>query len=223
MSPQPEQPEQPEQRPFAVKTLIAAPRAEVWRALTDPALIRHWFGWDHPGLEREIHLIFTELPTRTPPDRIAWDDGQLLELEPHPTGTLVRVRTRQRPTGGDDAHHAVREDWRSFLQQLRFLLECHPTGSRRTVRLTGSAAPGDVLDLVDAVDVRHRSRFQRVFVDTDDDLVVVSADRPLTDPGPAECAVTVSVHDLDPAAFARVRDRWTHRWQAVAKDPAVTG
>ena len=47
-------------KPFRVEVTVDAPRDTVWRALTEPEQIRHWFGWDYDGLEDEIRLIFVE-------------------------------------------------------------------------------------------------------------------------------------------------------------------
>ena len=38
-------------KPFRVEVIVDAPRDAVWRALTEPEQIRHWFGWDYDGLE----------------------------------------------------------------------------------------------------------------------------------------------------------------------------
>ena len=63
-------------KPYRVEVSVDAPRDVVWRALTVPEQIRHWFGWDYDGLEGEIDLIFVQHATLHPPDRIAMsDDG----------------------------------------------------------------------------------------------------------------------------------------------------
>ena len=43
-------------KPFRVEVSVDAPRDVVWRALTEPERIRHWFGWEYDGLEDEIEL-----------------------------------------------------------------------------------------------------------------------------------------------------------------------
>ena len=50
-------------KPFRVEVIVDAPRDAVWRALTEPEQIRHWFGWDYDGLEDEIRVIFVEHAT----------------------------------------------------------------------------------------------------------------------------------------------------------------
>ena len=47
-------------KPFRVEVSVDAPRDVVWRTLTEPEQIRHWFGWDYDGLDDEIELIFVE-------------------------------------------------------------------------------------------------------------------------------------------------------------------
>ena len=41
-------------KPFRVEVTVDAPRDVVWRELTEPERIRHWFGWEYDGLDEEI-------------------------------------------------------------------------------------------------------------------------------------------------------------------------
>ena len=68
-------------KPFRVEVTVDAPRDEVWRALTEPEQIRHWFGWEYDGLDDEIEFIFVEHAKLHPPDRIEMSDDGVIELD----------------------------------------------------------------------------------------------------------------------------------------------
>jgi len=57
-------------KPYRVEVTVDAPRDVVWRELTEPERVRHWFGWEYDGLEEEIKVIFSEHAKLLPPDRI---------------------------------------------------------------------------------------------------------------------------------------------------------
>ena len=44
-------------KPYRVEVTVDAPRDEVWRELTEPEQIKHWFGWQYDGLDDEIKWI----------------------------------------------------------------------------------------------------------------------------------------------------------------------
>ena len=113
--------------PVIVEVVIEAPVETVWRAMRDPAEIRHWFGWDYEGLEEEIQVIFFQ-------DSTADDDAHVLDggaegviaLEARGDQTVVRV-TRAAPAGSwDGVYDEVNEGWLTFFQQLRFYVERNP-------------------------------------------------------------------------------------------------
>jgi uncharacterized protein YndB with AHSA1/START domain len=187
------------QKPFTVETTIDAPLETVWRAFTDLAVVREWFGWDYDGIEGEIRYIFVDHARLEPPDRIVIENGQDLRLIPDGHRTVVRITMAGDLDGTtwDDVYDGMEEGWRAFFEQLRFLLERRPTGTRRTVYLTGKGEP----PTVDG-EPWHASRWQRITVDPDGHLVAVG----WNDAG--ETGVTVSTYGLDDAAFAAVRERW---------------
>lgn len=149
--------------PFLSVTVGASPE-EVWRALRDPDVVARWFGWEYPGLEDEIALIFEgrlaegiELPPGVDASIEVDDDARTLRTGPHrigveagPDGAVVRV-TRAIDVGdaGWEAFHAeidhIEEGWRTFLQTLAFAVAHHPDQPRRTAFGAGALAGADPL------------------------------------------------------------------------------
>jgi hypothetical protein len=127
-----------------VEILIAAPIDVVWHALRDPAEIRRWFGWEHPGLIDEVDAMFAGEATASDADhtlRIAgMSDRYVLEASGD-AHTIVRV-IRSAPAtdpGWAGIYDDALEGWLAFTQQLRFMLEHHPGDPRRTLFLNGRA------------------------------------------------------------------------------------
>jgi uncharacterized protein YndB with AHSA1/START domain len=198
-------------KPYIVETSIDAPLETVFRALTDPAVIREWFGWDYDGLEGEIRYIFVDHAQPQPPDRIVFAPDHEIALIPDGPRTTVRVTV----AGGladaswDDVYDGVEEGWRTFFAQLEFLLERQPGPGRRTVYLTGTGAPSDVVTAFGAGEPWLAGRWQRIVVDEAGHLVALGWN------DKDELGLTVSTYGLDDAAYAAVRDRWTARWASL--------
>ncbi len=122
-------------KPFRVEVMVDAPRDEVWRALTVPEQIRHWFGWEYDGLDDEIKLIFVEHAKLFPPGRIEMPQDGLIELEDHGDRTLIRV-TKPGDLDADewkDVYGDIEEGWITFFNQLRHRIARHPEATRRTI------------------------------------------------------------------------------------------
>ncbi|HEX8632171.1 MAG TPA: SRPBCC domain-containing protein [Catenuloplanes sp.] len=212
-------------QPFQVDITINADRDAVWRTMTDPAEIRQWFGWDYDGIDAEIRHIFVEHVRPAPPDRILFEDGSAIELTADGPLTGVRAVLAGPPQGPDpdDLYNGVEEGWRTFFEQLRFLLETRPGGRRRTIYLTGVASGAELL-AVGATGGRpwHGSRYQQMTVSDAGHLVAVASQALLTSENVNPAAITISTYGLDDAGFAAVEEHWTKRWSAVSAARVTT-
>ena len=136
--------------PFLSVTVPASADA-VWHALRDPDEIRAWFGWEYPGLEDEIAMIFhgdrppgTELPEGIDTAIEVDDAARTLRTGPHLVevladgdGAVVRM-TRVIDVSGQgwEFFHteidAIEEGWITFFHTLAFAVGHHPGERRRT-------------------------------------------------------------------------------------------
>ena len=192
-------------KPFRVEVSVDAPRDVVWRTLTEPEQIRHWFGWDYDGLNDEIELIFVEHARLRTPDRIEMSDDGLIELEERDGRTVIRAT---KPGDLDavewvDVYGDIEEGWITFFNQLRHRLERHSDSTRRMIVRNANLAalpelPGEPW---------HSSRYQRG-ADSDGALAIV-----FRKPDTGESMLLVTTYDLDDDAFAAVERRWDE-WAA---------
>jgi len=192
-------------KPFRVEVSIDAPRDVVWRALTEPEQIRHWFGWEYDGLDEEIDSIFVAHATQHPPARLDLgpDDGDIELIEAGPGRTVIRATKPGDLDAAEwqDVYGDIEEGWITFFNQLRHRLERHPDSKRRMIIRTANLAlpslPGEPW---------HESRFQRG-ADVDGALAIVFAK-----PDGGEAMLLVTTYDLDDDAFAATEQRWDAWW-----------
>jgi uncharacterized protein YndB with AHSA1/START domain len=208
-------------KPYDVEVTVPAGRDETWEAVTQPAVLHQWFGWEYDGLDAEIKQIFVDAATLLAPERMGWADGSFLEVSGDDDQARVRASRGGAGPAGPERYDAIEEAWRAFLTQLRFLLERRPAGGRRTLYLTGETTGRQALALVDGDWQRSGPRVAWT-VDGDGPLVVVAGRLPLDHDDADRMEVTVSTYGLDDAAFGRFRQRWTKRWSPVAADVDVT-
>ncbi|UQU63825.1 activator of HSP90 ATPase [Couchioplanes caeruleus] len=208
-------------KPYAVEVTVAAGRDRAWAAVTQPELLRQWFGWDYDELDVEIQHIFVNEATLQAPEQMGWADGSYLAVTGDDERATVRVAREGSRSGDPDRYDAIEEGWRSFLIQLRHFLDERPAGPRRTLYLTGTTTGGRALKAVGGEPVRAGKRVAWL-VDRDGHLVVVAGQEPLDSPDTGPVEVTVSTYGLDDAAFDVLRKRWTERWSRVARDARVT-
>jgi hypothetical protein len=202
-------------KPFRVEVEVDAPRDVVWRELTEPERIRHWFGWEYDGLDDEIRFIFVEHARPVPPDRIELVQDGVTELIPLGDRTLIRV---VKPGDLDaaewkDVYGDIEEGWITFLHQLRYRL-ARGGRTRRMLVLTGSAVPSSAQ--LDGTPW-HESRYQRG-VEADGSLVVVGFKAPLSSDEPSDGMLLVTTYDLSDEQFAAVERRWTSWWDELVRN-----
>ncbi|MGS2614162.1 SRPBCC family protein [Micromonospora sp. LZ34] len=203
-----------------VEVPVSAPPERIWPALTVPDEIREWFGWEYDGLIDEIHYIFVAHAEPFPPDRLAMADGSELRVVPDGDGALLRaVLPAPADVDGAAERDAIAEGWRTFFEQLRFLLERRPGGRRRTLHLTDTATGGQLLAVLDAAGAAeqwHASRHQRIVVDSEGRLLAALAEAPLDSDTASPVSLTVSGYGLDDATLAGLREEWTARWRPLS-------
>jgi hypothetical protein len=189
-------------KPFHIEVTVDAPRDVVWRAVSEPERIRHWFGWEYEGLEDEIQQIFVDGATLVAPERIDLGD-HTIELEDLGDRTLIRVVKPGDADGWDGVYGDIEEGWITFFNQLRHRLERHPDARRRMVVRKAPSFPPLVGE------PWHASEFQRGVEVEDGSLAVVFGK-----PG-GDQMLLVTTYDLDDAAFAAAERRWDE-WIASA-------
>ncbi|BCJ52016.1 hypothetical protein Asp14428_34910 [Actinoplanes sp. NBRC 14428] len=212
-------------KPYEVEIGVAAGRDAVWEAFTRPAVLRRWFGWDYDGLDGEIRQIFVDAAIALAPGQMGWPDGSYVEVTGDSNRSTVRAVREGTSSGGADRYDAIEEGWRSFLVQLRHLLEEKPRGARRTIYLTGATTGRQALDLAagDGGGAPQRAGTRVAWlVDPDEHLIVIAGREPLDSPAVGPMEVTVSTYGLDDAAFEVVRKRWEERWAPLARGAKVT-
>ena len=194
-------------KPFRVEVEVDAPRDVVWRELTEPERIRHWFGWEYDGLDDEIKFIFVDHAKPVPPDRIELVQDGTTELIERGDKTLIRVIKPGDLDAAEwqDVYGDIEEGWITFFNQLRYRLAVGG-GERRMLVRTGSAIPSSARPGGFAV-VREPLPARR---DVDGELVVVFA-KP-----EGEASLVVTTYDLDDEAFAEAEQRWTAWWESVS-------
>lgn len=225
-----------------LEVIVGAPADVVWREVRDPARIRHWHGWDAPGNDDEIRLIYVTDTTEWPAERrVALNGGDSITLHAQGASTLVRLTRAPRGAHPEmDAFYAdINEGWRTFLEQLRFALERHRDAERRTIFLSGvpsgAGDPRDELALLDLTESPAGTRYddtvvgQRVggelwfssehqlglTVDEWGDGLLLLAATPASDDNPEGGAMAVlTTYGLDDADFAQLETRWQEWWAA---------
>ena len=221
-----------------VEIAIAAPVETVWAMLRDPEQIANWFGWDAETLADEIKYIFFDHSVTDEAKRTItsgeFPAGIVDRIEVHATdsGAVVRVvRSGAAPEGGWEAvYDDIIEGWITFFQQLRFLVERHPGGKRRTIFLSGERqAPGPLpvetlglggtsgltLPVGDTTgEAWHRGRHQVgvTVPDWGDGLLVVT-DKPAPNGGDyGGGSALLTTFGLSDADFAAIEKRWIGWW-----------
>jgi hypothetical protein len=230
------------QEPIRIEVTIAAPVDQVWRAMREPAQIRHWHGWEFDGLDAEIEYIYRDHLTVSEANRtLSFEDGDTFTLHDAGEGqTLLRMVRAPRGSDPDWAayYDDITEGWITFMHQLRFALERHPGAARRTVFLDGAlGSTGDpiaALGLTAAASASPGTRYTATLagepvsgelwfrsdnqagftVDAWGNGLLILGSTPASPSKPAGAAMAVlTTYGLDDAALTTHRDRWTSWWR----------
>lgn len=225
-----------------VEVTIAAPAEAVWDAITDPAKIYNWFGWDAVGLKDEVAYIFVDHAQRDDARRVLVFEGVNDRFEVIDQGgqTVLRViRTVADSDSWDGIYEDMTEGWISFVQQLKLAMEQHGLGPRRTIYLEGAAraggqAPLAALGLSDVADTPpgaalavtlptgeavegrawHRTPWQfGLTVPQWGDGLLIVTDKSTTETSPdGRGALILTTYGLSEPEFAALEARWKGWW-----------
>jgi uncharacterized protein YndB with AHSA1/START domain len=156
-------------RGYAHLIEVDAPVARVWRALTDPALIRIWYG-DEAEIDarkgglyrvgkrgaaaREAHIDIFEVNRRlrliylsgrnTPPSNSAVVDDFLLDARKGEGKTSLRLLGSGIPEteAWDQPYMRMRVGWERFLARIKVMLENPPPAKKSRARSEDPPLPG---------------------------------------------------------------------------------
>jgi uncharacterized protein YndB with AHSA1/START domain len=227
-----------------LSVVINADAPQVWTMLREPSKVAQWHGWDADDLAKEINEIYFGDNVAEAPDHtsLTTDGGDVFELKPVPTGTLVSVTRAAMDHNSEWAawDEDITQGWLTFLQQLRFALERHPHGKRHTTFFqvpgeSGSAIeklglsnvpkPGENYELTlgtgeeIAGKVWYRSNHQvgltvHGYAEHGDGLLIV-ADQPVIEDVRTKggSLVIISTYDLGASKLESIRALWDG-WRA---------
>lgn len=235
-----------------LSVVINADAPQVWTMLREPSKVAQWHGWQSEDLDAEIREIYFSADVQEAPDHtsLTVHNGDVFELHPEPAGTRVSVTRDGRDHNSEWAawDEDITQGWLTYLQQLRFALERHPHGKRRTLFLhlegsRGSAieelglrnipAPGEPYSLTLATGqelsgkVWFRTGHQvgltvRDYAEHGDGLLIV-ADHPAIQDVRQEGSgsiVIVSTYDLSASKLDSIRSSW-ESWRAENQPAAA--
>lgn len=227
-----------------LSVVINADAPQVWTMLREPSKVAQWHGWDAEDLVKEIDEIYFGDNVAEAPDHtsLTVDGGDIFDLKPVPTGTLVSITRAAMDHNSEWAawDEDITQGWLTFLQQLRFALERHPHGKRHTLFFqvpgeSGSAIeklglsnvpkPGENYELTLGTGeeitgkVWYRSNHQvgltvHSYAEHGDGLLIV-ADQPVIEEVRPDggSLVIISTYDLGASKLESIRASWDG-WRA---------
>lgn len=145
---------------------IEAPMSTVWSALRKKEKLAQWFGWNYEGLDAEINDIYftnvrEERETDTTQRSLTVNGGDTFILISQGDNTeLQLVRPPLNGTAEDTYYDTITEGWISFVEQLRFMLECKPNDMRRTIVTHKKLEKEAVLKQLGISEIREGQTFE---------------------------------------------------------------
>jgi uncharacterized protein YndB with AHSA1/START domain len=190
----------------------------VWQALREPTEIRRWFGWDYPGLEKEIEQIFVAGAEVTQPGRALQLIGADTTLSVSPSAGGSRLQLTMPAPGWPEAFDEIAEGWTSFALQLRLALERHRGADRRTLQHSApvegaEASPPDAIPGPggSSGSLCFRNQHQRAWLIPawGDGLLIATRTPPRPDAPHGKWSLLITTYGMTAAEFDTLRSRWT--------------
>lgn len=222
-----------------IEVTVAAPVEVVWDALRDKEKLRQWHGWEYEGteggLDQEIDQIyFTGFTEDAAARTLELEGGDRFVVEPVEGGsrvTLTRAAYGDNPEW-DAYYHDITEGWITFIHQLRFALEHHPSEPRRTLFYSGEGdrGPAQVLGIPELpsgtqyeVELVGEPASGRVWFRSEhqvgltvdgwgDGLLVLSHVAPSEQKPNGAAMAVLTLYDVDDAAREAIDKRWRDWW-----------
>ncbi|WP_029704264.1 hypothetical protein [Arthrobacter sp. TB 26] len=140
-----------------LSVVINSDAQQVWTMLREPAKVAQWHGWEADDQAAEINEIYFSPNVIEGADHtsLVVDGGDVFTLKPVPSGTEVSVTRAAVDHNSEWAawDEDITQGWLTFIQQLRFALERHPHGKRRTFFFSVSGNEGSAIEKLGLSDV----------------------------------------------------------------------
>ncbi|MDQ0851686.1 hypothetical protein QFZ65_003624 [Arthrobacter sp. B3I9] len=140
-----------------LSVVINSDAQQVWTMLREPSKVAEWHGWQADDQAAEINEIYFSPNVVEGADHtsLVVDGGDVFTLKPVPTGTEVSVTRAAMDHNSEWAawDEDITQGWLTFLQQLRFALERHPHGRRRTIFFSVPGTEGSAIEKLGVSDV----------------------------------------------------------------------
>ncbi|WP_347109599.1 SRPBCC domain-containing protein [Paenarthrobacter sp. S56] len=225
-----------------LSVVVNADAQQVWTMLREPSLVAQWHGWEADELADEIKQIYFDPNVVEGPDHtsLTVHGGDEFELHPVSGGTEVKVTRAALDHDSEWAQwdEDITQGWLTFLNQLRFALERHPHGKRRT-HFVSVSGPGSAIEKLGLGDlppvgdeysltlstgeaisgkVWFKSRHQvgvtvHGYAEHGDGLLIVAEQLPIPEKRPDGGALVIaSTYDLGAHTLADIRASWD-KWK----------
>ena len=120
-----------------LSVVINSDAPQVWTMLREPSKVAQWHGWEADDLAAEINEIYFNTNVVEGADHTTPDRRRRRHLHAETGAQRAREVSVTRAAMDHNSEWAawdedITQGWLTFLQQLRFALERHPHGKRRT-------------------------------------------------------------------------------------------